>query len=81
MLQISCLIWCDAALVKALGCSGLAAPVRAACADCACEIVHSLAAPTGNPVQMAELSEVHCEPTRRLSGNHANRRHIVMHAM
>ncbi|DBA98101.1 TPA: hypothetical protein ACH3X1_014721 [Trebouxia sp. C0004] len=47
------------ALVKALGCSGLAAPVRTACADCAFKIVRSLAsAATGSTEQKSPLSEV-----------------------
>jgi len=55
-------IYCHAALVKALGCSGLAAPVRAACADCAFKIVRSLAsAATGSAEQKSPLSEVGVE--------------------
>ncbi|KAL0034990.1 hypothetical protein WJX79_004632 [Trebouxia sp. C0005] len=47
------------ALVKALGCSGLAPPVRAACADCAFKVVRSLAsAVTGSTEQKSPLSEV-----------------------
>jgi len=46
-------------LIKALSCSGLAAPVRAACADCAFKIVRSLA--TGSTEQKSPLSEVGVE--------------------
>ncbi len=52
-------VCCRAALVKALGCSGLAAPVRAACADCAFKIVRSMAsAVAGGIAQKSLFSEV-----------------------
>ena len=48
-----------AALIKALSCSGVAAPVRAAFADCAFKIVRSLAlAGTGSTDHKSPLSEV-----------------------
>ena len=58
------LVWCHVALVKALGCSGLAAPVRAACAECALSIVRSLASPAAGPVHKTLSSEVcyYCSP-------------------